>query len=56
MGVKLDEMIRITESGGELVGGSRLRRTPRLGAGSSVTEAPSTDTPNDVAVQHLVIH
>ena len=56
MGVKLQEMVRINESCCELVGGSRLRRTPCLGAGSSVTEAPSTDTPNDEAVQHLVIH
>ena len=55
-GVKLQEMVRINDSCCELVGGSRLRRTPCLGAGSSVIEAPSTDMPNDEAVQGLVIH
>jgi hypothetical protein len=56
MGVKLDEMIRINESCCELLGGSRLRRTPCLGVGPSVIEAPSTNTPNDEAVQGLAIH
>ena len=56
MGVKLDEMIRINESCCELLGGSRLRITPCLGVGPSVIEAPSTNTPNDEAVQGLAIH
>ena len=56
MGVRLEEVVRINESCCELVGRSRLRRTPCLGQESSLIEAPSTDTPNDEAVKGLVIH